>query len=117
MRKLRVGMVLKDTAGKPVIGDGQPITVGMSLCQLIERQNPGSVATARTLFDTGVKINECEGEWVSLENAEYNHLEEHFKKFPAFFTTVAYLHIADAFEEADRLYREGQKKAKEKEKK
>lgn len=110
MKKLCVGTVLKDTAGEPIAGDGQPITVGMSLRQLIERQNPGSVATARTLYDTGVKIKECEDAWVKLENGEYNHLEEHFKKFPNFFTTVAYLFIADAFEEGDRLYREGQKK-------
>lgn len=110
MRKLCVGTVIKDTAGKPVTGDGQPITVGMTLCQLVERKNPGSKATARTLFDVGVKINECEGDTVKLENAEYNHLKEHFDKNPSFFTTVSFVAIVDAFEEADRLYREGQKK-------
>lgn len=110
MRKLCVGTVLKDTAGEPIIGEGKSITVGMTLRQLIERQNPGSMATARTLIGVGEKIDQCEGDTVKLENTEYNHLKEHFDKNPGFFTTVSFVCIGDAFEEADRLYREGEKK-------
>jgi hypothetical protein len=113
MRKLGVQTVLKDTNDNDVMVDGRIVTVGASLCQLIERRAPKSTATAKTLLEVGAKISQCEGP-VALENAEYNHLKEHFSNNKDFFLTIPLVYVSEAFEAADQLYRDSQKKSKTK---
>ena len=113
MRKLRVGAVIKELNGTPVLDEDGALTIRIALTRFIRNLKEDRAATSKTLVEVGKKIHEAVGEWVELENAEFNLLKEKVDaQLRSFYVVIVSVPIQEAFDEAERLYREGLSKAK-----
>jgi len=113
MYKLRVDTVINELNGTPILDDDCELTVRRALTQFIRNLKEDRASMSKTLVEVGKKIHEATGEWAKLENAEYNLLKEKVDtQLRSFYVVIVSVPIQEAFDEADRLYREGSSKAK-----
>jgi len=113
MRKLRIGTTINELNGTPVLDEDSELTIRRALTRFIRNLKEDRAAMSKTLVEVGKKVHEAVGEWVELENAEYNLLKEKVDtQLRSFYVVIVSVPIQEAFDEAERLYREGLSKAK-----